>query len=188
VNHILAETALPSGQRLQLVLGDITAEKTDAIVNAANRRLQHGAGVAGAILRAGGAVIQEESDRWVRDHGSVSHSAPAWTSAGALPCRFVIHAVGPMWGEGEEAGKLAAAVDGSLNVAEELRLRSIALPALSTGVFGFPLEAAARVILRTLGEHFSRRPASALRQVRVVLFDQPAADIFLDVWHDHFHP
>jgi len=188
VNHILTETALPSGQTLQLVLGDITAEKTDAIVNAANRHLQHGAGVAGAILRGGGPIIQQEADRWVREHGSVTHSAPAWTSAGSLPCRFVIHAVGPVWGEGEEAAKLSAAVDGSLKVAEDLGLRSIALPAISTGVFGFPIEAAAQVILKTLNDHFSRRPASALGRVRLVLFDRPSADTFLHVWHDYFHP
>ena len=171
-----------------MILGDITAERTDAIVNAANRRLQHGAGVAGAILRAGGAVIQQESDRWVRDHGSVSHANPAWTTAGALPCRVVIHAVGPVWGEGQEAEKLGAAVDGSLNVAEELGLRSIALPAISTGVFGFPLKTAAQVILKTLGGHFALRPDSAVRQVRVVLFDRSSADTFLNIWHDYFPP
>jgi O-acetyl-ADP-ribose deacetylase (regulator of RNase III) len=188
VNDLLAETILPSGHTLQLILGDITAERTDAIVNAANQRLQHGAGVAGAILRAGGAVIQQESDRWVHDHGRVSHANPAWTTAGALPCRYVIHAVGPVWGEGQEAEKLRAAVDGSLRVAEELGLRSLALPAISTGVFGFPLETAAQVILKTLGGYFAGRPDSALRQVRVVLFDQPSADTFLNVWHDYFHP
>lgn len=187
MNRTLAETTLPSGQTLQLVLGDITAEKTDAIVNAANRHLQHGAGVAGAILRGGGVIIQQESDRWVRDHGPVSHSAPAWTSAGRLSCRFVIHAVGPQWGEGDEGEKLGAAVDGSLNVAEDLGLSSIALPAISTGVFGFPIEAAARVILKTLGTHFSHRPASGLRRVRLVLFDQPSSATFLLVWHDYFH-
>ena len=188
MNETLVETTLPAGQILQLVLGDITAEKTDAIVNAANRHLRHGAGVAGAILRGGGAIIQEESDRWVRDHGSVTHSAPAWTSAGALPCRFVIHAVGPVWGEGNEAAKLGAAVDGCLKVAEDLGLGSIALPAISTGVFGFPLEAAAQVILKTLCDHFSRGSASVLKSVRLVLFDQPSSDAFLNVWHDYFHP
>lgn len=187
MNPILAEKALPSGQTLQLVLGDITAEETDAIVNAANRHLQHGAGVAGAILRTGGPIIQQESDRWVRDHGSVTHSAPAWTSAGSLPCRFVIHAVGPVWGEGEEAAKLSAAVDGSLKVAEDLGLRSIALPAISTGIFGFPIEAAAQVILKTLDDHFTHRPASALEQVRLVLLDHLSADVCLQVWHDYFH-
>jgi O-acetyl-ADP-ribose deacetylase (regulator of RNase III) len=187
MNTTLAESALPSGQILQLVLGDITLEKTDAIVNAANRHLQHGAGVAGAIVRAGGPIIQLESDGWVRAHGMVSHSSPAWTSAGALLSRFVIHAVGPIWGEGGEAEKLGAAVDGSLNVAEDLGLNSIAVPAISTGVFGFPLDAAAQVILKTLGDHFSRRPASGLRQVRLVIYDRPSAEGFLQVWHDYFH-
>jgi len=145
VNTVLAETVLASGQIFQLVQGDITAETTDAIVNAANRALRHGAGVAGAILRRGGEVIQQESDAWVREHGPVSHAEPAWTSGGALPCRYVIHAVGPVWGDaqkpgagGDEDAKLAAAVTGSLSVAESLGLKSISLPAISTGVFGFP--------------------------------------------------
>ena len=87
MNTVLVETVFPSCQTLQLVQGDLTAETTDAIVNAANQSLQHGAGVAGAILRRGGAVIQQESDAWVREHGLVSHTAAAWTSGGALPCR-----------------------------------------------------------------------------------------------------
>ena len=87
----------PSGQRLEIVQGDITGETVDAIVNAANSHLQHGAGVAGAILRRGGYQIQQESLEWVRQHGPVTHAEPAYTSAGKLPCRYVIHAVGPVW-------------------------------------------------------------------------------------------
>ena len=186
MNTVLVETVFPSGQTLQLVQGDLTVETTDAIVNAANQSLQHGAGVAGAILRRGGAVIQQESDAWVRKHGPVSHAAAAWTSGGALPCRYVIHAVGPVWGEGDEDAKLIAAVDGSLSVAEDLGLSSIAFPAISTGIFGFPKERAAQVILVALQDHFSARPASALKLVRLVLYERPALDPFLRVWHDHF--
>src|SRR5512136_621890 len=119
MNVLLIETQLPSGQILQLIKGDITVEKTDAIVNAANRYLQHGAGVAGAILHRGGPVIEEESEAWLRLHGPVSHAEPAWTSGGNLSCRFVIHAVGPVWDNPDSASasdekdaELAAAVKG----------------------------------------------------------------------------
>ena len=193
MNSLLAETAFTPDRTFQLVQGDITAETTDAIVNAANRFLRHGAGVAGAIVRNGGPVIQEESDAWVRTHGPVSHAEPAWTSAGRLPCRYVIHAVGPVWVDaqgagagGEEDAKLAAAVTGSLKVAENLGLASLALPALSTGIFGFPVERAAKVILSAIRDYFSSRPGSGLKQVRLVLYDQPTSDVFLHTWHDYF--
>ncbi len=166
--------------------GDITLETTDAIVNAANKMLQHGAGVAGAIVRRGGAVIQKESDTWVREHGPVSHAIPAWTTAGSLSCRFVIHAVGPAWGDGNEDAKLAAAVGGSLKVAQGLHLASIALPAISTGIFGFPAERAARVIFTALREHLSANPDSPLKRIRLVVFDELTSAAFLRVWHDHF--
>ncbi len=195
MNTLLVETALPSGQTLQLVQGDITAEQVDAIVNAANEYLQHGGGVAWAILRRGGEIIQQESDEWVRTHGPVSHAAPAWTSAGALPCRYVIHAVGPVWGDtqsagagGDEDAKLAAAVGGSMKAAEGLSLSSIAMPALSTGIFGFPKERAAGVILSAIRNHFSENPASTLKQVCIVLYDQATVDAFLKIWHDYFQP
>jgi O-acetyl-ADP-ribose deacetylase len=186
VNSLLQETVLPTGQTIQLVQGDITAETTDAIVNAANAHLQHGAGVAGAILRRGGPAIQRESDAWVKTHGPVSHGVPAWTTGGALPCRFVFHAVGPVWGDGEEDAKLAAAVAGSLRVADELKLASIALPAISTGIFGFPKERAAGVMFAAMQEYFGK--PSGLHIVRVVLYDQATITAFEKAWHDHFEP
>jgi O-acetyl-ADP-ribose deacetylase (regulator of RNase III) len=186
VNTVLAETAFPAGHTLQLVQGDITAETTEAIVNAANQHLQHGAGVAGLISRRGGEVIQQESDAWVQAHGPVGHDAPAWTSAGKLPCRYVIHAVGPVWGDGDEDAKLAAAVTGCLNVAEKLGLMSLSLPAISTGIFGFPRERAAGVIFAAIRDYFTTNLASALKQVRLVLYDQPVLDAFTRVWHDYF--
>ena len=186
VNTLLDETTLPSGQAVQLVQGDLTAETTDAIVNAANASLRHGAGVAGAILHRGGPVIQQESDAWVRAHGLVDHAAPAWTSGGALPCRYVIHAVGPVWGDGDEDAKLAAAVSGSLSVTEGLGLGSLALPAISTGIFGFPRERAAEVILAAVSDHFSTIPASSLKLLRLVLYDAATIDAFRRIWHDHF--
>jgi O-acetyl-ADP-ribose deacetylase (regulator of RNase III) len=173
---------LPAGAVLEIALGDITDEPVDAIVNAANAYLQHGGGVAGAISRRGGAQIQAESNAWVRAHGKVTHALPAYTGAGKLPCRYVIHAVGPVWGEGQEEDKLAQAVSGSLELAQRLELSSIALPAISTGIFGFPVQDASRVILQTIVDFFTNRPESRLRLVRLVLFDQKTRQVFLDAW------
>jgi O-acetyl-ADP-ribose deacetylase (regulator of RNase III) len=186
MNRVVLEHAFPSGQRLLFVHGDLTQEPVDAIVNAANDRLQHGGGVAGVIARLGGPEIQAESDAWVREHGSVSHEQPAYTSAGRLPCRYVIHAVGPVWGSGDEDRKLAAAVRGSLALADRLGLESLALPAISTGIFGFPKMRAAGVIFRAVAEFFSDHPGSGLQQVRLTLFDKDTLDTFRQAWDRRF--
>jgi len=179
------ETVLPSGQTFQLVEGDITSEAVDAIVNAANQYLQHGEGVAGAILRKGGPVIRHESNAWVQIHGPVSHAEPAWTSGGNLPCRYVIHAVGPVWGDGEEDAKLTAALIGSLKIADELNMESIALPAISTGIFGFPKERAAKVLFTAVRDYFSVHQ-SCLKLVKLVLYDESTVIVFKKAWHDYF--
>ncbi len=184
MNRLLRQHAFAAGQVVQLVQGDLTQEKMDAIVNAANAYLQHGGGVAGAIVRRGGPQIQAESDAWVRQYGAVSHDQPAYTGAGRLPCRYVIHAVGPVWGEGDEDAKLAAAVMGSLRLAERLQLTSIAFPAISTGIFGFPKERAARVILDAIQNYFAENPTSGLRQVRLTLYDAPTVEAFEKVWRE----
>lgn len=184
MNQILQEHFSPDKQQLQIVRGDLTMETVDAIVNAANSYLQHGGGVAAAIARRGGPQIQAESDAWVRSHGPVSHSEPAYTHAGNLPCKYVIHAVGPVWGEGEEEDKLVAAITGSLKLAEQLQLFSIAFPAISTGIFGFPKEAAAGVIFEAILSYFSQNPHSGLKLVRLTLYDQPTLDAFLTIWRE----
>jgi O-acetyl-ADP-ribose deacetylase (regulator of RNase III) len=181
MSNILKEHTFPSGQVIQIAQGDLTLEEVDAIVNAANEHLQHGGGVAWAILRRGGDVIQDESDAWVRAHGLVSHAHPAWTSGGRLPARYVIHAVGPVWGAGEEDAKLTAAVTGSLQVADGLGLQSIAMPAISTGIFGFPKERAARVILSAIQSYFVKE-TSQIRLVRLVLYDDETIATFCAVW------
>jgi O-acetyl-ADP-ribose deacetylase (regulator of RNase III) len=181
MSKVLAEKVLATGQRIQIAQGDITLEKVDAIVNAANEHLAHGGGVAWAIVRRGGDVIQAESDAWIRKHGLVPHSHPAWTSGGTLPARFVIHAVGPVWGDGDEDKKLSDAVTGSLRVADELRIQSIAFPAISTGIFGFPKERAAKVIFNAMENYFAEN-ASGLRLVKLVLWDDTTVKAFLDVW------
>ena len=182
MSQVLSESTFPSGQRLQLVQGDLTTEPVDAIVNAANHHLQHGGGLAGAIVKRGGEAIQAESDTWVSEHGLVTNAEPAYTRAGKLPCRYVIHAVGPVWGEGDEDRKLEEAVTGSLRLAEQLKLSSVALPAISTGIFGFPKERAAGVILSAVAAYFAQNPEAKLSLVRITLFDRPTLDIFLRIW------
>ena len=183
MSKILREFQFPKGQHLQLAQGDLTTEPVDAIVNAANRYLSHGGGLAAAIVRRGGDTIQAESDAWVRQHGQVSHAEPAFTRAGKLPCRYVIHAVGPIWGEGDEDQKLEEAVTGSLRLADQLELSSIAIPAISTGIFGFPKDRAAGIILSAIEAYFSQPTASSLNLVRITLYDQPTLDAFLQVWN-----
>lgn len=189
MNNLLVEKKLPSHQIVQIVQGDITAEEVDAIVNAANERLQHGGGVAWAISQKGGAVIQRESDAWIRQHGTVSHARPAWTSGGNLPAKYVIHAVGPIWDHpsSEEKAratdnKLAFAVTGSLVVADELKCSSIAMPAISTGIFGFPKDRAASIIDFAIRKYFEMNLSSAIKIVKLVLFDQPTVNVFLRQW------
>jgi O-acetyl-ADP-ribose deacetylase len=131
------------GTQLELVEGDITDLVVDAIVNAANEQLQLGTGVAGAIRARGGPSIQEECNRI----GSTPVGTAVMTGAGTLKARQVIHAVGPRMGDGDEDKKLAAAVRAALALADRRGMKSIALPAISTGNFGFPIERAARIML-----------------------------------------
>ena len=162
---------------LELVSGDITKMDTDAIVNAANERLAHGGGVAGVISRKGGPVIQRESDAWVRQHGPVVTGSAAITSGGDLKARYIIHAVGPIYdGTPRSAELLASAVRAALRMADEHGLKSVALPAISTGIFGYPMEEAAQVMLRAAIAYL--RGETGLERVVFCLYGQPAFEIF----------
>ncbi len=182
MNQVLREKKYPSGYIFQIVQGDLTQEPVEAIVNAANSGLQHGGGVAGVIVRKGGVSIQNESDHWVNEHGPVSHSNPAYTSAGNLPFKYIIHAVGPVWGSGEEDAKLMDAILGSLGVADELGLQSVAFPAISTGIFGFPKDRAARLFYKLIDDYFTVKSETKLNLIRLTLFDKSTLKIFLHVW------
>ena len=161
---------------LQAVLGDMTAERVDAIVNAANSNLAHGGGLAGAIVALGGAVIQEESDKLA----PVETGNAAVTSAGDLPCRWVIHAVGPIWGEGNEEASLRSAVRASLDRAAELAATSIALPAISTGIFGYPKQEGVATIVEEARLWLDGHPDAALKSVSFTAFDEVTAELFAD--------
>ena len=179
MSKLHASYPLTPATRLEIAQGDLTQEKVDAIVNAANEYLSHGGGIAEAISHAGGPAIDQESAAWVNQHGPVTHEKPAYTSGGHLPARYVIHAVGPVWGSGDEDSKLAAAITGSLRQADALGLRSIAFPAISTGIFHFPKDRAARVAIQAIKDYFAGPTPSGLTLVRLVLWDDETLDVFL---------
>ena len=176
----LAAYPLPNGAVVALEHGDLTEAAVDAIVNAANTHLQHGGGVAGAIVRRGGRVIQDESDAWVATHGPAAHDRPALTSGGRLPARAVIHAVGPIWRGGTqgEPAALQAAYASALALAEEQHFTSIAFPSISTGIFGYPVAQGAAIAAQAVADFFNAHPAGALREVRFVLIDAPTVAVF----------
>ncbi|HEX2477297.1 MAG TPA: O-acetyl-ADP-ribose deacetylase [Lacipirellulaceae bacterium] len=168
-----------NGRILELVLGDIAAQEVDAIVNAANSHLAGGGGVDGAIHRAGGPAIMDETRRRYPD-GCPTGSAVIST-AGRLRAKHVIHAVGPVW-RGDNAGEgrlLASAYRTALELAVAHDCRSIALPALSTGAYRYPLDEAARVAINTAVEFLQLVPAdSKLDSIRFVLFSADALTAF----------
>lgn len=171
-----------SGAMIEVRHGDLTLEDTDAIVNAANSHLAHGGGVAGAIVRRGGRVIQDESDTWVRSHGSVPTGQVAVTGAGKLACRYVIHAVGPVWQGGghNEDELLHSAVWNSLLKAHEMGLSSIAMPAISSGIFGFPKDRCAAILVGAAADFCAQHPQSSLREIRFTNFDESTVSIMAD--------
>jgi O-acetyl-ADP-ribose deacetylase (regulator of RNase III) len=174
MNEVIRELPLDGGRRLCLVRGDMTEEAVDAIVNAANSDLAHGGGLAAAIVRKGGAVIQEESDR----AAPVVVGQAAITTAGRLPARFVIHAVGPRWGEGDEDAKLASAARSSFALADERGFATIALPAISAGIFRFPKDRCARILVQTARDFLREHPDTPLREIRFTLMDEEAIAAF----------
>jgi putative ATPase len=157
------------GRTLRVIEADITEQDVDAVVNAANEMLVHGGGVAGAIARKGGPQVTSESRRWVQEHGRVPTGSAAVTGGGNLKARYVIHAVGPVWGGGSrgEEQLLSSAVWSSLSLADEHGLSSIALPAISTGIFGYPIQLAVPTILTAILGYLDEHPGSSLRDIRI---------------------
>jgi len=161
---------------LSIVEGDITKEHTDAIVNAANSGLRGGGGVDGAIHRAGGPAIMEEC----RKIGHCPTGQAVITTGGNLKARYVIHTVGPVWSGGgrNEAGLLQSAYLESLKLASKKGLKSVSFPAISTGAYGYPLNDAARIALKTAIDYLKEHPE--IETVRFVLFGKPMYDVFSD--------
>ncbi len=163
------------GKELTLVEGDITDLDVDVIVNAANRWLKLGGGVAGAIRRKGGPEIQRECDEVVRRRGPLKVGEAALTGAGRLKAKYVVHAVGPIYGEGDEEAKLRSAVLNSLKIAEEIGAESIAFPAISTGVYRYPLRDCARIMIPTLLNYLRE---GKIKKVVICLYTEDAFSVF----------
>jgi O-acetyl-ADP-ribose deacetylase (regulator of RNase III) len=159
--------------RITVVPGDITRQKVDAIVNAANERLRGGGGVDGAIHRAAGAQLLEEC---IQIGGCPTGEARI-TKGYKLPARYVIHTVGPVWQGGDrgEPGKLAACYRNSLRLAAENGARTIAFPGISTGVYGYPLEEATRLAISTVQDCLAELPG--IEEVRFVTFGERATEV-----------
>lgn len=167
--------------RVSVRVGDLTAQAVDAIVNAANASLLGGGGVDGAIHRAGGPAILEacREIRRTRYPQGLPTGEAVITTGGALPARHVIHTVGPVYGQhdGDEPRLLANCYRNALELAREHGLRTVAFPAISTGIFGYPPDEAARVVSRALGDFLAADDVIA--EVRLVFFSRRQADAFL---------
>ncbi len=155
-----------------MVRGNLLEEPVDAIVNAANGHLAHGGGVAGVISRAAGPALQAESDSLVREHGPYPTGTAVATTAGKLPFKAVIHAVGPRHGGGEEERELEQALGAAFALAVGRGWQSVAFPAVSAGIFSVPLDICARAYL-------AAARSAKLRKVRLCLRDQPVIDAVL---------
>lgn len=165
-----------AGATVEAVQADITSLEVDAVVNAANRQLNHGGGLAAAIRKAGGPVIQEESDAWAREHGPLTEGVAAVTTAGDMPARWVIHTAGPVYEAGSDHNEplLRTAVRAALGAAREQGARSLALPIISAGVYGYP-RAEASVVIASAVVAYLREHQGAFDSVRLVGYDQGGA-------------
>lgn len=163
---------------LRVITGDITTLEVDAIVNAANEGLMHGGGVAAAIARAGHPQVDQESAAWVRQHGPLHPGRAATTGAGGMPARWVIHVAGPIYGAGQDnAGLLGLAVRAALDAAAEAGAKTVAVPAISAGVYGYPRREATRVIVDAARAWAEAHPG-ALDEVVLVGYDSATAADF----------
>jgi O-acetyl-ADP-ribose deacetylase (regulator of RNase III) len=171
------EIEFPNGKKLRLAVGDITKIRVDAMVNAANSGLAGGGGVDGAIHRAGGDSIMRELDQIRAQIGTCPAGDAVVTSAGSLPAQYVIHAVGPIYRDGNqgEPAQLKSCYEKCLALAEEHNVRTISFPAISTGAYGYPAEEAAGIALDAVAEHL-KRSGTGVREVLFVLFNQGLYD------------
>jgi O-acetyl-ADP-ribose deacetylase (regulator of RNase III) len=185
---LVKEHKTSANQTIQVRKGDMTKESVDVIVNAANGHLQHASGLAGAIVKNGGYSIQIESDNIVDSRGRLTEGTVVSTKAGKLPCKFVFHAVGPMWSsrkpdtltlyQEEEDTELKACVINSLDLADQKQLASISLPAISSGIFGYPKPRCAVVLFDSVIEWLNTHQDSTVKEVRFTNFDDVTVNTF----------
>src|ERR1700693_6068395 len=182
------EIDFPNGKKLRLVVGDITKIRVDAIVNAANSGLRGGGGVDGAIHRAGGSAIMRELDEIRASSGGGPTVSAVVTTACALPAQYVIHAVGPIYQDGQhgEPSQLASCYHKCLELAEAHGSRTVSFPAISTGAYGYPTEEAAEIALDSIAQYLMQTD-SGVREVLFVLFDQGFYDLHARAASRRFH-
>ena len=169
-----------TSSKIEVIRGDIKKQKADAIVNAANSSLMGGGGVDGAIHRAGGQVILEECKKIVSKQGGCPTGEAVITTGGNLPATFVIHTVGPVWngGKNKEAEKLGKCYRNSLRLAVENNLKTIAFPNISTGIYGYPKEEAAKIAIETVSEYLQGQNESFISKVYFVCFDEENYELY----------
>ena len=175
-------------EKIFLIQGDITKQKVDAIVNAANSSLMGGGGVDGAIHRAGGPAILEDCRKIIAKQGSCKTGEAVITTGGNLPAKFVIHTVGPVWHHGNknEAEKLANCYRNSLDLALEHKLESIAFSNISTGIYGYPKKEAATIAIKTVSDLLQQNPS--LPKVYFVCFDEENYSIYKSIIASNIFP
>jgi O-acetyl-ADP-ribose deacetylase len=174
ISKIIDEIKVNEDALLRLIEGDITERKVDVIVNAANSYLIHGGGVAGAIVRKGGKIIQKESIKI----GFVKVGKSVIASSGTLPCKAVIHIVGPQMGEGKEDEKLSSAINSCLEIVTQKEFKSITIPAISSGIFGFPKDRCAKILVNETINFSKYRENSIINIVEFCLLDNDTINAF----------
>jgi len=186
---LVCEHITPSGSKIQVRHGDMTEEEVGAIVNAANKHLDHASGLAGAIRVKGGPIIQRESDDYIMRHGPLEEGAVVSLSSGNLKCKHVIHAVGPMWHGGQygEPVFLSMCIRGCLEKANELKVTSLSMPAISTGIFKFPKPTCAVIMFDTVLHYFGEtQNKTTLNEVRFTNFDDDTVFVFKTEFEKRF--
>lgn len=178
--QLIQSVSLSKERILSLVIGNILDEPVDCIVNAANGMLAHGGGVAAAIAKAAGVDLVKEGNRIIEERGEIPVGEAVVTTAGNLPYRGVIHAVGPRKGQGEEESKLVQTLQSAFLRATEKGWQSLSFPAVSSGIFAVPLEVCARAYIRAVREFFQDHPDSSLQIVRLCLFKGPLVDAVIE--------
>jgi O-acetyl-ADP-ribose deacetylase (regulator of RNase III) len=174
---VIAREEYPGGRAFEVVASDLLSEAVDAIVNAANGHLAHGGGVAAVIARAAGPALEEEGDRIVSRRGRIEVGDAVVTTAGRLPFKGVIHAVGPHQGLGREEERLVGALEAAFLRAHERGWTSVSFPAVSSGIFAVPLAVCARAYVRAVRGFFTAHPDTSLRTLRLCLFPGPLVEL-----------
>ena len=170
-------------RELILNVSDLLAAPVDVIVNPANGGLSHGGGIAGQIAHQGGDVIQTESDLFIKEHGMLESGMVAFTSAGHLPFDAVLHAVGPKMGEGDELRKIQLAVARSLQLCDMHDWKSVAFPAISSGIFGVPIDISARAFFRAITSYWDARIDASPERIIICLTEEKFRP-FLDAFRE----